>query len=103
QRSHLPSGITLGRCPVARCVPASVRPRFGIGHQERRNKRHVPTPNSSTSLSRMAWIVVAVLMPVALLNYLDRQMLASMKDSVMGDIPSIGSGGNWGSMPATVQ
>ena len=31
----------------------------------------------------MAWIVVAVLMPVALLNYLDRQMLASMKYSVM--------------------
>ena len=46
----------------------------------------------------MAWIVVAVLMPVALLNYLDRQMLASMKDSVMGDIPSIGTEENWGYM-----
>src|SRR4051812_16363883 len=46
----------------------------------------------------MAWIVVAVLMPVALLNYLDRQMLASMKDSVMRDIPSIASEENWGYM-----
>src|SRR4051812_49499506 len=37
-------------------------------------------------------------MPVALLNYLDRQMLASMKFSVMSDIPSIGSEENWGLM-----
>jgi MFS transporter, Spinster family, sphingosine-1-phosphate transporter len=37
-------------------------------------------------------------MPVALLNYLDRQMLAAMKSSVMGDIPSIGSEANWGIM-----
>jgi hypothetical protein len=39
-----------------------------------------------------------LLWPVALLNYLDRQMLASMKYSVMGDIPSIGSEANWGFM-----
>ena len=37
-------------------------------------------------------------MPVALLNYLDRQMLASMKTSVMADIPSIGNNENWGFM-----
>ncbi len=37
-------------------------------------------------------------MPVALLNYLDRQMLASMKDSVMRDIPSIVTDENWGFM-----
>jgi MFS family permease len=42
--------------------------------------------------------VVALLWPVALLNYLDRQMLASMKFSVMADIPSIGSEANWGKM-----
>lgn len=46
----------------------------------------------------MAWIVVVVLMPVALLNYLDRQMLASMKQSVMGEIPSIATEENWGYM-----
>jgi MFS family permease len=37
-------------------------------------------------------------MPVALLNYLDRQMLAAMKYSVMADIPSIGTEKNWGFM-----
>ena len=37
-------------------------------------------------------------MPVAALNYLDRQMLATMKLSVMGDLPSIGSDANWGFM-----
>ena len=50
------------------------------------------------SLWRYAWLVVALLWPVALLNYLDRQMLASMKFSVMQDIPDIGSDANWGKM-----
>ncbi len=53
---------------------------------------------SSLSLSRLAWLVVALLWPVALLNYLDRQMLASMKYSVMADVPSIASETNWGFM-----
>ena len=42
--------------------------------------------------------MVALLWPVALLNYLDRQLLANMKSSVMQDIPSIGSDANWGKM-----
>jgi hypothetical protein len=46
--------------------------------------------SSNNSLLRYAWLVVALLWPVALLNYLDRQMLAAMKFSVMGDIPDIG-------------
>jgi MFS family permease len=50
------------------------------------------------SLARTAWLVVALLWPVALLNYLDRQMLASMKYSVMADLPSIGNDTNWGFM-----
>jgi MFS family permease len=49
-------------------------------------------------LIRTAWLAVALLWPVALLNYLDRQMLASMKFSVMGDIASIESDANWGFM-----
>ena len=44
--------------------------------------------------------VVALLVPVALLNYLDRQMLASMKFSVMRDIPDIGLEANWGAILA---
>jgi MFS family permease len=43
-------------------------------------------------------LVVILLWPVALLNYLDRQMLAAMKYSVMADIPSIGTEANWGIM-----
>jgi MFS family permease len=47
---------------------------------------------------RYAWLIVGLLFPVALLNYLDRQMIAAMKVSVMADIPSIGSESNWGLM-----
>lgn len=45
---------------------------------------------------RLARLTVAVLVPVALLNFLDRQMLAAMKSSMMSDIPDIGSRANWG-------
>lgn len=62
------------------------------------NSLSTPQPESSTS--RYAWTVVALLFPVALLNYLDRQMIASMKVSVMHDIPSVGSEENWGHMLA---
>ena len=50
-------------------------------------------PNSYV---RTAWLVVILLVPVALLNYLDRQMLAAMKSSMMGDIPDISTKANWG-------
>lgn len=40
---------------------------------------------------RMAWMVVVLLFPVALLNYLDRQMISSMKTSVMSDISGLAS------------
>ena len=56
-----------------------------------------------SSVSRHAWLVVALLVPVALLNYLDRQMLASMKFSVMRDIPDIALEANWGNILAHVQ
>src|SRR4051812_49615646 len=55
-------------------------------------------PRSTLGVARVAWVVVGLLWPVALLNYLDRQMLASMKYSVMHDLPSIGSEENWGFM-----
>ena len=52
--------------------------------------------------SGTAWLIVALLMPVALLNYLDRQMLASMQGSVMESIPELGQAENrqelWGLM-----
>jgi MFS family permease len=49
---------------------------------------------------RTAWLVVVLLWPVALLNYLDRQMLAAMKTSVTTDIPSIASETDWGTLLA---
>lgn len=52
------------------------------------------TPASRAST--YAWAVVALLFPVALLNYLDRQMLATMKSSMVGDIPSIANKADWG-------
>jgi MFS family permease len=55
---------------------------------------------AETSPSRYAWFVVALLVPVALLNYLDRQMLASMKFSVMRDIPDIALEAHWGTILA---
>ncbi|AMV39079.1 MFS transporter [Planctomyces sp. SH-PL62] len=55
-------------------------------------------PDTSPSLPRIAWMTVAMLAPVALLNYLDRQMLAAMKTSMMADIPDIASRENWGFM-----
>ena len=58
------------------------------------------TASSTASLARYAWFIVALLWPVALLNYLDRQLLAAMKSSLMADIPTIGSEANWGFLPA---
>ena len=49
-------------------------------------------------LIRTAWLAVVLLWPVALLNYLDRQMLASMKFSVIDNIASIETDANWGFM-----
>ena len=55
-------------------------------------------PNTTSTLTRTAWIVVVLLVPVGLLNYLDRQMLSTMKSSVMISIPTIENNANWGLM-----
>ena len=52
--------------------------------------------NASSRAATYAWLVVGLLFPVALLNYLDRQMLATMKASMVGDIPSIANKADWG-------
>jgi len=53
-------------------------------------------PAKTSSVFSGIWLVVILLFPVAALNYLDRQMLAAMKTSVMTDIASIGLDANWG-------
>jgi MFS family permease len=55
-----------------------------------------PAPSPFPSLFPKAWLVVGLLWPVALLNYLDRQLLATMKRSIMGDIPSIATDEHFG-------
>lgn len=53
--------------------------------------------NSAAMISlRLAWMMVILLWPVALLNYLDRQMMAAMKTSMVSDIADIGTQANWG-------
>lgn len=56
------------------------------------------TPNPPDPRLRAAWMAVALLAPVALLNYFDRQMVASMKASMMAAIPTIGTDAHWGFM-----
>lgn len=46
------------------------------------------------------WIVVGLLWFVALLNYLDRQMLSTMKDSMQIDIEELQSAENFGILMA---
>jgi MFS family permease len=58
----------------------------------------LPVPSEDRRLLRTAWLAVAILAPVVLLNYLDRQMLAAMKSSMMSDLPDIATRENWGFM-----
>ncbi len=46
------------------------------------------------------WVVVMLLWVVALLNYLDRQMLSTMKSAMMGDIGELQSAENFGRLMA---
>ncbi|MDB6023086.1 MAG: transporter, partial [Pedosphaera sp.] len=47
-----------------------------------------------------AWAVVAMLFPVALLNYLDRMMVATMRVSIRADIPTIANDADFGFLMA---
>ena len=57
-------------------------------------------PNPPANTTRSAWLAVALLFPVALLNYLDRQVIASMQESVMGSIGDIATDARWGMLGA---
>ncbi len=52
------------------------------------------------NISTYAWVVVALLWPVAMLNYLDRQMVASIRASIRADIPSIANDQEFGTLMA---
>ena len=52
----------------------------------------------NSSLKRGAWAAVALLWPVAMLNYLDRQLISTMHDSIMRSIPSIATEARFGEL-----
>ena len=51
-------------------------------------------------ISFYAWAVVALLWPVAMLNYLDRQMVSTIRASIRADIPSIANDQQFGALMA---
>ncbi|MFN5931179.1 MAG: MFS transporter, partial [Sphingobacteriales bacterium] len=52
------------------------------------------------SSKKYPWVVVALLWVVALLNYLDRQVLSTLKPSMMADIIELQSATNFGRLMA---
>ncbi|GAB2770965.1 MFS transporter [Rhabdobacter roseus] len=58
-----------------------------------------PTPRTTQSTS-YPWVLVGLLWVVALLNYLDRQMLATMKPAMQVDIAELQSATNFGYLMA---
>lgn len=52
--------------------------------------------SAPTSSSRLAWMMVMLLVPVALLNYLDRQLVATMQKSIMTSVEGIDTQAKWG-------
>ncbi len=55
---------------------------------------------ATPQLSGYAWAVVALLWPVAMLNYLDRQMLSTIRASIRADMPSIVDDQHFGTLMA---
>lgn len=56
----------------------------------------VDTPSQNKTSMSYAWLVVGLLWGVALLNYMDRQMLATMQDQMKVDIAELKTGENFG-------
>jgi ACS family D-galactonate transporter-like MFS transporter len=55
---------------------------------------------NTQNLSRYAWVVVGLLWPVAVLNYLDRMMLSTMGISIKADVVELQSAENFGRLMA---
>jgi MFS family permease len=56
--------------------------------------------DGAKKISSYVWAVVALLWPVALLNYLDRQMVSTIRASIRADIPSIANDQDFGTLMA---
>ncbi|MDR1631975.1 MAG: MFS transporter [Dysgonamonadaceae bacterium] len=55
---------------------------------------------ANLGVKKYPWLVVALLWFVALLNYMDRQMLSTMRPSMMVDIEELASAANFGRLMA---
>ncbi len=64
------------------------------------NKIHTDTGNNLVQQKKYPWVVVALLWVVALLNYMDRQMLSTMKPSMQMDIQELQKAENFGYLMA---
>lgn len=64
------------------------------------NKIHTDTDINLVQQKKYAWVVVALLWVVALLNYMDRQMLSTMKPSMQMDIQELQKAENFGYLMA---
>ena len=56
--------------------------------------------NRHNSPDCYAWVLVGLLWPVVMLNYLDRQMVSTIRASIRADIPSIANDQDFGIMMA---
>lgn len=61
----------------------------------------LPAAGTRQRASRTAWMLVAFLWPVVMLNYLDRQMVSTIRASIRADIPSIANDQEFGTLMAT--
>src|SRR5436190_24392780 len=59
-----------------------------------------PAVRDYGSLAIYRWAIVLMLFPVALLNYLDRMMVATMRTSIRADIPTIANDADFGLLMA---
>ncbi len=57
-------------------------------------------PAPAPSPLRTAWLMVVLRLPVALLNYLDRQLVATMQKSIMGSVDDLKTQAQWGHLLA---
>src|SRR5690606_17126242 len=63
--------------------------------------RHNNTTNEvMTNKNLYPWVLVGLLWVVALLNYMDRQMLSTMRPAMEGDIAELQSAANFGRLMA---
>ncbi len=56
--------------------------------------------NTADNPVRYAWVVVALLFPVALLNYLDRQIFATLEKFIIAGVPGVSNHEHFGELMA---